>query len=73
MCSLAAPGTGKIEKTMCGLPPAMALDFASSYPLSKARMNLAEKQMEEMKNRGKTTELLGQLAELLNGGDEGEE
>ena len=31
-----------------GLPPAMALNFASSFLLSKARMNLADKQLEAM-------------------------
>ncbi|MEL7636480.1 MAG: hypothetical protein AAGU03_01825 [Anaerolineaceae bacterium] len=42
---------------------------ASSYLVSKARMSLAEKQMEKMKNKGKTSELLGQLTDLLRRGD----
>jgi len=70
--SWAVPGTGALERKVYGLPPAMAIDIASSYLLSKARLNLAEKQMEAMQAKGRTTELLGQLAELLKRGDEGE-
>ena len=51
-----------------GFPPAMALDVASSYLLSKARMNLAEQEMEKMKDKANSTELL----ETLKRGDEGE-
>ena len=69
--SWAQPGTGALERKVYGLPPAMALDVASSYLLSKARLSLAEQQMEAMQAKGKTTELLGQLAELLKRGDEG--
>ena len=69
--SWATPGTGAMANTMYGLPPAMALDFASSYLLSKARMNLAEKQMEEMKNKGNSEKLLKQLSDLLKRDDEG--
>lgn len=53
------------------MPPAMALDVASSYLLTKARLSLAEQQMEEMQSKGKTTELLEQLADALKRGDEG--
>jgi len=67
----AVPGTGALEKKVYGLPPAMALDVASSYLLSKARMNLAEQQMEEMQNKTSSAELLGQLSDLLKRGDEG--
>ena len=63
--------TGTNMLKVYGLPPAMALDVASSYLLSKARLNLAEQQMEEMQAKGKTSELLGQLAELVRSGDEG--
>ena len=52
------------------LPPAMALDVASSYLLSKARMNLAEKEMERMKDKASSAELLGQLADVLKRGEE---
>ena len=69
--SWAIPGTGAMANTMYGLPPAMALDFASSFLLTKARLSLAEKQMEEMKNKGNTEKLLKQLADVLKGGDEG--
>ena len=50
----------------------MALDVASSYLLTKARLSLAEQQMEAMQAKGKTTELLSQLAEVLKMGDEGD-
>jgi hypothetical protein len=71
--SWAQPGTGALERKVYGLPPAMALDVASSYLLTKARLSLAEQQMEAMQAKGKTTELLGQLTELLKRGDEGKE
>ena len=48
----------------------MALDVASSYLLSKARMNLAEKEMERMKDKASSAELLGQLADVLKRGEE---
>ena len=48
----------------------MALDFASSYLLSKARLNLAEREMEKMKDKASSTELLEQLADVLKRGDE---
>ena len=69
--SWATPGTGEMESKVYGLPPTMALDIASSYLLSKARMILAEKQIEEMKNKGNTAELLKQLTDVLKMGDEG--
>ena len=34
---------------------------------------MAEQQMEALQAKGKTTELLGQLAEVLKRGDEGEQ
>ena len=70
--SWAVPGTGALERKVYGLPPAMALDVASSYLLSKARMNLAEQEMERMKDKASSAELLEQLAGLLERGDEGE-
>lgn len=70
--SWAQPGTGALERKVYGLPPAMALDVASSYLLSKARLSLAEQQMEALQAKGKTTELLSQLAEVLKMGDEGD-
>ena len=69
--SWAQPGTGALERKVYGLPPAMALDVASSYLLTKARLSLAEQQMEAMQSKTNTTELMGQLAELLKMGDEG--
>jgi len=63
--------TGTNEVKVFDLPPAMALDVASSYLLTKARLSLAEQQMEAMQAKGKTTELLGQLAVLLRRDDEG--
>jgi len=68
--SWAVPGTGALESKVYGLPPAMALDVASSYLLSKARMNLAEQEMERMKDKVSSAELLGQLADALKRGDE---
>ena len=53
-----------------GLPPAMALDVASSYLLNKARLSLAQHEMEKMQNKGKPTNLVDQLADLLMKGDE---
>lgn len=55
-----------------GLPPAMALDVASSYLLSKAGLSLAEQEIERMQNKASSAELLGQLADVLQRGDEGE-
>jgi len=46
----------------------MAIDVASSYLLNKARLSLAEQQMEVMQAKGKNTELLEQLGELLREG-----
>jgi hypothetical protein len=43
----------------------MALDLASSYLLNKVRLSLAEHEMEKMQNKGKPTELVDQLADLL--------
>ena len=51
------------------LPPAMALDVASSYLLSKARLSLAEQQMERMKDKASSAGLLEQLAGALKRGD----
>lgn len=70
--SWAEPGTGALEKKVYGLPPAMALDFASSYLLTKARLNLAEQEMERMQNKTSSAELLEQLADVLQRGDEAE-
>jgi len=51
------------------LPPAMALDFASSYLLTKARLNLAEQEMEKMQNKASSAGLVDQLTDLLQRGD----
>ena len=69
--SWAVPGTGALEKKVYGLPPAMALDFASSYLLSKARLNLAEQEMERMQNKSSSAGLVEQLTDLLQRGGEG--
>ncbi len=70
--SWAVPGTGALERKVYGLPPAMALDVASSYLLSKARLNLAEQEIEKMQNKTSSTGLVEQLGELLRTGDESE-
>ena len=67
--SWAVPGTGALERKVYGLPPAMALDVASSYLLSKARMNLAEQEMERMKDKASSAELLEQLGNMLKSDD----
>ena len=67
----AQPGTGALEKKMYGLPPAMAIDVASSYLLNKARLSLAEMEIEKMQNIGKPTNLVEQMTDLLIQGDEG--
>jgi Na+/phosphate symporter len=46
-------------------------EFASSYLLSKARLNLAEQEMERMQNKASSSNLLEQLSDLLQRGDEG--
>jgi len=61
-------GTNKLK--VYGLPPAMALDVASSYLLTKARLSLAEQEMERMQNKANSAELLEQLAGMLKRGDE---
>ena len=61
--------TGAMEKKMYGLPPAMAIDVASSYLLNKARLSLAEMEMEKIQNQGKPTNLADQLADLLIKGE----
>lgn len=52
-----------------GLPPVMAFDLASSYLLNKALLNLADQEMERMKDKSSSAELLGQLADVLKGGE----
>jgi hypothetical protein len=46
------------------LPPAMAIDVASSYLLNKARLRLAEREIEKMQNMGKPHELDQRLADF---------
>jgi len=70
--SWAVPGTGALERKVYGLPPAMALDVASSYLLTKARLSLAEQEMERMKDKASSAELLGQLAGMLKRDDKGD-
>ena len=62
----ANPGTGAMENIMYGLPPVMAIDLASSYLLNKARLNLADQQLEKMQNQAKPSELEQRLADFLN-------
>ena len=69
--SWAQPGTGALERKVYGLPPAMALDVASSYLLTKARLSLAEQEMERIKDKASSAELLEQLSDALKRGDEG--
>ena len=66
----ANPGTGAMENIMYGLPPAMAIDLASSYLLNKARLNLADQQLEKMQNQAKPSELEQRLADFLNKAEE---
>ena len=54
---------------MYGLPPAMAIDVASAYLLNKARLSLAEHEMEKMQNMGKPSNLVDQMADLLIKGE----
>lgn len=61
--------TGAMEKKMYGLPPAMAIDVASSYLLNKARLSLAEREIEKMQNMAKPTNLVDQIADLLIKGE----
>jgi hypothetical protein len=46
------------------LPPAMAIDVASSYLLNKVRLSLAEREIEKMQNMGKPHELDQRLADF---------
>jgi hypothetical protein len=43
----------------------MAIDVASSYLLSKARLSLAEREIEKMQNMGKPSTLVEQMVDLL--------
>jgi len=63
--------TGAMEKKMYGLPPAMAIEVASSYLLNKARLSLAEMEMEKMRNMAKPSNLVEQMADLLMKGEGG--
>ena len=67
--------TGRLRTQETGtnrlLPPAMALDVASSYLLSKARLNLAEQEIEKMQNKSSSAGLVDQPTNLLQWGDEG--
>ena len=49
----------------------MALDVASSYLLTKARLNLAEQEIEKMQNKSSSAGLVDQQTNLLQWGDEG--
>jgi len=61
----ANPGTGAMEKIVYGLPPAMALDLASSYLLSKARLKQVDQQMEKLLKKNKPSELEQRLADFM--------
>ena len=61
----ANPGTGAMEKIVYGLPPAMALDLASSYLLSKARLNQVDQQWEKLQKKNKPSELEQRLADYM--------
>ena len=63
--SWANPGTGAMEKIVYGLPPAMALDLASSYLLSKARLNQVDQQWEKLQKKNKPSELEQRLADFM--------
>ena len=61
----ANPGTGAMEKIVYGLPPAMALDLASSYLLSKARLKQVDQQWEKLQKKNKPSELEQRLADFM--------
>jgi len=70
----ANPGTGAMEKIVYGLPPAMALDLASSYLLSKGRLNQVDQQWEKLQKKNKPSELEQRLADFMKEvEDEGKE
>ena len=50
----------------------MAFDLASSYLLNKARLNLADQQLEKMQNQSKPSELEQRLADFLTKAEEEE-
>ena len=66
----AQPGTGVIEKLTYGLPPIMAFDITSSYLINKARVNIADMQLEKMQNQAKPSELIERLADFLKKAEE---
>jgi len=47
----------------------MALDVASLYLLYKARLSLAQHEMEKMQNMAKPSNLVDQMADLLIKGE----
>ena len=49
----------------------MAIDVAGSDLLSKARLSLAEREIEKMQNMAKPSNLVEQLGDLLIKGDGG--
>jgi len=61
----AQPGTGVIENLTYGLPPIMAFDITSSYLINRARVNIADLQLEKMQNQAKPTELIERLADFM--------
>jgi hypothetical protein len=44
----------------------MAFDITSSYLINKARVNIADMQLEKMQNQAKPSELEQRLADFLN-------
>jgi hypothetical protein len=66
----AQPGTGVIENLTYGLPPIMAFDITSSYLINRARVNIADMQLEKMQNQAKPTELIERLADFIRKAEE---
>jgi hypothetical protein len=69
----AQPGTGVIENLTYGLPPIMAFDITSSYLINRARVNIADMQLEKMQNQAKPTELIERLADFVKKAEAKEE
>ena|GEM_PF-2789002 len=64
-----SPGGRLSIGKLYGLPPAMAIDVASSYLLNKAHLSLAEREIEKMQNMAKPSNLANRMGELLMRGD----
>ena len=48
----------------------MAFDITSSYLINRARVNIADMQLEKMQNQAKPTELIERLADFVKKAEE---